>query len=1237
MFKNTILLLVILVISSCATYDAQYKNEIQDVFPENQSIHKTFYLIGDAGKSPMNGKSDGLLALESHLSNYDTSDAHLVFLGDNIYPVGMPDKKDDFRKKAENHLNAQISVAQQFNGRTIFIPGNHDWYNEGLKNIEREKKYIEKALDDKNIWEPKVGCPLESKELTTDVQLIIMDSQWFLEKWDNHPTINDNCDQIKTREQLFLEIEGEFKKNQDKTILFVLHHPLYTNGVHGGQYAAAKHLFPTQRKIPLPGLASLVNLIRTSGGVSAQDNQNERYQHMVNRITTLARTSQAPRIIFASGHEHTLQYIENDGIRQIVSGSGSKKSYATLSDDGLFAFGGKGFARLDILEDGSSWVRYYGFKDGKEHLVYTVKSVDTPPSFDMEQLVENDSAFAKASIYNPDDTEVSGAYESVWGTKYRDLYGMKVKVPVAHLDTLYGGLEVVRAGGGHQTRALRLQTKDGKEYNIRALRKSAVQFLQTAVFKENTIVEDFEDTGAQDLILDFYTAGHPYAAVTVSGLADAVGIYHTNPKIFYLPKQKALGKYNTEYGDELYLLVERPAGEHKDLESFGKPDDIESTATVFEKLREDEKYKIDEPAYVRARMFDMLLGDWDRHQDQWRWSEFELEDGTHLFKPIPRDRDQVYSNFDGALFSSLRALVKSTRQFATYDEDIDDIRWFNTAATYLDRSLAQNSDRDVWIEQARLITNQLTDDAIDEAFKALPQEVYDHETTERIIKVMKIRRGKLVEIAERYYNYLSKLAIIRATDKDDIIEINRISNGQTQVSVYRNKGGEKADVVAQRTFNKKDTDEIWIYALDDDDIITDLGNGKRRIKVRVIGGQNNDTYDFESGKAISVYDHKSKNNNLKSLKRSRLRLRDNYEVNLYDPRKNIFRINNITPSVGFNPDDGFRIGVQDTYTVKGFNRNPNTILHQLKAGYYFATQGYDLEYNGKFAGVFNHFNLLVHGRFASPNFAENFFGFGNETNNLQDDLDFDFNRVRIAESTIGLGLAYNGEYGSNLTMMASFQGFEIASNNDRFINSFQDPSTNPEFYDRKWFTDVKGTYNYESYDDALNPTRGMIFETTLGGTYNLQESSSSYGYILPKLGFYNALSRNRKWVLKSMIQGQVNLGNDFEFFQSAQLGQNTGLRGYRTQRFSGQRSFATSGDLRYSFNKFKTGFAPLQIGVFAGADVGRVWLDGDFSERWHNNYGGGFWINSADAVGATFNLFQGDEGLRFSFQLGFSF
>ncbi len=365
MIKNNILLLIAaLVITSCASYKVQYsEEENKKAIPATSTVDRSFYLIGDVGLSPIGGKSDGLLSLESYLkTGRNSAEDYLVFLGDNIYPTGMPAEGTEFRPLAENHLDAQIAVAKNFKGNTIFIPGNHDYYKEQLVNVNREKDYIEEALGKKDIWEPKVGCPIESKEITDDIQLLIIDSQWFLEKWDNIPEINADCAQIKTREAFFLEMESEFKKHQDKTILVVTHHPIYTNGVHGGQYAAIKHLFPSQKNLPFPILGSLASLIRTSGGVSAQDKQNKRYQELADRLSALAIASKAPRIIFASGHEHSLQYIVNDGVRQIVSGSGSKTSYVSLSNDGLFSFGGNGFARMDVMKDGSSWVQYYDMR-----------------------------------------------------------------------------------------------------------------------------------------------------------------------------------------------------------------------------------------------------------------------------------------------------------------------------------------------------------------------------------------------------------------------------------------------------------------------------------------------------------------------------------------------------------------------------------------------------------------------------------------------------------------------------------------------------------------------------------------------------------------------------------------------------------------------------------------------------------------------------------------------------------
>jgi len=194
-----------------------------------------------------------------------------------------------------------------------------------------------------------------------------------------------------------------------------------------------------------------------------------------------------------------------------------------------------------------------------------------------------------------------------------------------------------------------------------------------------------------------------------------------------------------------------------------------------------------------------------------------------------------------------------------------------------------------------------------------------------------------------------------------------------------------------------------------------------------------------------------------------------------------------------------------------------------------------------------------------------------------------------------------------------------------------------EFFEPKNFAGVEGAYSYHNTDNGANPTRGVLFDTAVGSTLNLDDTDRIFGYVKPSLTFYNALTRNKKLVLRTQAQGQFNIGDDFEFYQAATLGASNGLRGFRNQRFTGESALVGSADVRYSFNRFKTGLLPVQIGLYAGGDVGRVWLDGEDSDEWHNDIGGGFWVNAVDLISGQFGVFNSDDGIRLNFVFAFNF
>lgn len=1225
-------LLLVFFVSACATY----KTQINDIgtleYPDKELVH-TFYLIGDAGSSTINNLAQGVQGFKKEL-NKANKHSTAIFLGDNIYPKGLPKKGAKGRSLAAYQLDTQINTVANFKGQTIFIPGNHDWYSNGLKGLKRQERYVEKALG-KNTFLPENGCPIETVEVATSISVIIIDTEWYLTNWDKHPTINDDCE-IKTREKFFETLEDEIKKARGKTTIIALHHPMFTNGPHGGFYDLKSHMKP------LPVLGSIKNVLRRITGISPADLQNKKYNTLKKRIVTLAQEND--KVIFVSGHEHSLQYIKQDNLHQIISGSGSK-STATKNKKHHFSSSVSGFARLDVFKDGSSFVRFYNAKTNQ--VIYQTEvlpplKVPLKNEYNIGQVPKT----VKASIYTKDEVTKSAVFKALWGSRYRKYYGTNVSVSTVNLDTLYGGLKLLKLGGGHQSKSLHFINKQGKRYVMRAMRKSATVYLQAIAFKDQYIEGQFENSLVEDVLLDFYTGSHPYAPFVSGVLSDAVNLYHTNPVLFYVPKQSVLGPYNTIHGDALYMIEEHVSSGHNNLDSFGKPDDIKSTDKLVEHLRKDENYTIDANTYLRARLFDMVIADWDRHLDQWRWAAFKNnETNTTIYKPIPRDRDQVFSKMgDGSLMQVLTRIVPSLKLLEGFAPSIRNIKGYNSRPFFLDMMLLNKTEKHEWDTQVALIQKQLTAQVIDKAFKQFPKEVQD-ESLVKMKKTLWSRIQGLPRVAKTYYNIINKAPIITGTDKNDLFEIQRLPEGKTRIVGTRLAKGKKTKVFFNKTYSKQSTKEIWIYSLDGQDTFRVYGKGSPYIKLKLIGGQNNDTYKIDNGAKVKLYDYKSKKNEITTNKGA-AKLTDNYNANMYNFLKAKHSTNQIMPVLGANPDDGFKIGFVNTFTNYGFVRQPFSSQHSIAAAYYHATSGYDLKYTGEFANVIKRWSLGITAAFTSPNYSVNFFGYGNSTSNLNvsDSRNFnrDYNRVRYSTLALSPSLNWRSKLDAHFKWSLHYESIDVEETTGRFVNTFfQDNGA--ETHQRFFGTDA--LYTYQNKDNIAYPTLGMQTSILLGYKTNINDNRG-FGYLVPELGIDYRLDRTRRLVLASKVKAHINFGNAFQFYQSASIGGNDGLRGYRNQRFSGKQSFYQTTDLRFSFKTIKTNLFPLSLGVYTGFDYGRVWVNNNLvldaprlsnSNRWNTSIGGGVFANAANKLIFNLSSFNSKDGLRVAFNLGFGF
>ena len=325
------------------------------------------------------------------------------------------------------------------------------------------------------------------------------------------------------------------------------------------------------------------------------------------------------------------------------------------------------------------------------------------------------------------------------GEHYRKAWSSPIKVPIVFLDTLLGGLTFVKEGGGNQTKSLKFKDSLGNKYALRSVNKNPAP-----------LVPEFAKTlGLENIIVDGISAQHPYAAIVVAKLADAAGILHTFPKLYFIPKQALLKDFNEAYGNKLYLF------EHE-TESVVNWTSVENAISIVEtddlqllKLKRGDLLKIDERALVRARLFDLLIGDWDRHAKQWGWV-IKQEHNGQVAIPLPGDRDNAFFNIGGVIPS-----------IVSHKNITPEMRPFSNAIAYMpglihdfDVYFLKTTPENVFIEEAEQLQRLLTNKLIENAVRQWPSQIYELDGKD-IEEKLKNRRDALTSYAKIFKDILN--------------------------------------------------------------------------------------------------------------------------------------------------------------------------------------------------------------------------------------------------------------------------------------------------------------------------------------------------------------------------------------------------------------------------------------------------------------------------------------------------
>ena len=1207
--------------SSSESFVTHQSDLVESVPLDAGRVVNGIYLIGDLPVNNVEASTKYFDVLRTNIASDNFDKSTIVVLGDFVPPKGLPDSGSTGWGSATHNIE-ELRRTSPLVDKIIFLNGDNEWTGGrrgGLTNVRSLSDHFRK-LDDKKIrFATDDGFPGPVPiDLGDDLLLITIDSQWWLHRFEK-PFGDAGDYDLDEPSDFLVELEDVLRKNNDKIIILSMHHPIRSNGIRAGHFPLSYHFRP------LPILGTVSALYRKLVG-RPQDLQSKSYHEFRDEIQHLIARHE--NLIVAAAHDPGLQYIV-EGPRHtqqhhVTSAAARPATNITPDSETVYASTSPGYAVVELRDDRSVTLFIRTFDDTEDFRSTLFQ--ETPPT---EIVVEKrESKSFPTEVVTPINSDYdlgSNIFvNTILGKHYRKAWAAPVNLKVLDMSTEHGGLDPIKIGGRGQSLSLRVVSPTGREYVMRTVDKEAGR----AWSKE--LRKTFANAITQDQISLLF----PYAALVIPPLADAIGVYHTNPRLFYVPDDPLLGSYREIMADRIVLFEERPDEDLSDLDSFGNTKNAVSYRTMFRKIDDDNDNRVDQRAFARARLFDILISDWDRHEDQWRWAEFKNPDKGSTYRPIPRDRDVAFMLMDGAL--PKLAQLASLRNWQDFDYDYGYLKGLTRNGVSQDRRLTAELTTSDWVAIADDIRLRLTDEIIQQAFYSLPDTISSL-YADRMIDILKHRRDNLPAVALQFSRLLAKDVDVVGSNKHEEFVVERFANDSTRVTVYKTKkDGERLLQIYRRTFYRSETDEIFLFGQGGQDRFSIRGEVDKGIRISVIGGAGQDVLTDSSAvsglsKKTIFYDTPS--NTFTTSRETKLRVRESPSVNRYNPRA--YKFNGIKPIafLGSNKDDGFFFGGGFVRTIHGFRKSPFKAQHTFAANVATLTGAFNVKYSADYRSVVEKTDVRFDSGVFTPNNIRNFYGLGNESRN--DSSDASYYQSRLSKADARVRVTYHITDFASFSAGPTFNYTDVRLDSSRFVNTPQ-AGISPNTFEDQLFAGVSSSFQIKSVDNPTNPQNGFQWTSSASTNFGIRNTSSTFSTFESDLRVYFPVSYRPQVTLAARTGGR-HIEGAFPFYTASTLGGTTNLRGYRGTRFAGRSAAFYNLELRMSLFNFSSYLSFGRLGINAFYDGGRVWTDGESSELWHRGYGGGLWTFLFDSIMLSTAYAESKEESTFSLGLGFQF
>ncbi|MFV1988636.1 MAG: BamA/TamA family outer membrane protein [Gemmatimonadota bacterium] len=799
------------------------------------------------------------------------------------------------------------------------------------------------------------------------------------------------------------------------------------------------------------------------------------------------------------------------------------------------------------------------------------------------------------------------------GSGYRSLWATPIRVPVAKMGRLGGGgLTPTGRGGGTTTQTLHLLGADGHRYVFRSVDKTPRE-----------LSEDLQGTSAGAIIQDQMSSFHPSGALIMARLLDAIDVLHPDPELMVIPDDPRLGEFREQFAGMLVLFEERPDDRPGGQAGFADSRRIVQTDDLFEELEDDPANRVALRELLRARLVDILVGDRDRSVNNHLWARFDDGDG-YLWRPLPRDRDQSFVQFDGLLMALAR---RYDFRFVHFGDEYANTRAVTRNAWDIDRSFLVGVDRATWQATVSEVISVISDQVIREAVARMPRE-HQALVGAEMERSLRRRRDNLPVVAEEFYDIVFRYADIHGTDVDEIALVEGLDDGGVRVALHRRRDSPLPEGAPhfERTFSPDETREIRIYMHRGDDRVLVQGAPDSRITLRVVGGGGVDELVNSSGAAVTFYDG-GRRTTVQGSGTKRVHRSPPRTFSWFEESFDLDWGSETFPAPGISYDAGRGLvpimGIQ--HTRFGFGKLPYASRHTLRVGWgrskpiveYIQHRrrvigGGDFKFEALYSGIE----------------VVNFFGLGNET---PLDRPEDFFQVDQEQLLIGASLSFGDGERREMSFGPVFKrAVSNATGAPRFL-----AEANPLGTGTVSQLGLRFEFSVDERDPAGAPTAGYVFKGGASYFPGMADLEESFGFVHGEVTTY--LSPGTGNPTLALRAGGKKLWGEFPYYEAAFLGGPETLRGLNKERFAGDAAIYGGVELRVFLARL-TFMVPIDMGVFALGDIGRVYRGGEDSSEWHTGRGAGIWLAPLSRSSTVrFSLARSEGRTAFYAGLGFAY